>query len=74
MILDTWLADRKLKREIIRLDAMRNGLPDDWALFIGHVFAALVHTGISLVEVKVRHQVLAVVLTHFIVLGAFHHH
>ena len=53
---------------------MRDGLPDNGALFIGHALVALVHTGISLVEVKVRHLVLVVILAHFKVLSAVHHH
>ena len=53
---------------------MRDGLSDDWALLFGHALVALVHTDISLVEVKVRHLVLVVVLAHFEVLSAVHHH
>ena len=74
LVMNTWLADRKLKREVIRLDSMRDGLSDDWALLFGHALVALVHTDISLVEVKVRHLVLVVVIAHFEVLGAVHHH
>lgn len=75
LILNTWLTGRKFSREVIRLDSVRDCLPDDWALTHLHSLIALVHTFISLVKVKVRHLVFCIiVLAHLEVLGAVNHH
>lgn len=75
LLLNTWLTGRKLVREVIRLDSVRDSLPDDWALAHLHSLIALVHTFISLVKVKVRHLVLSIiVLAHLKILGAVNHH
>lgn len=74
LVLNTWLIDWKICREVTWFHLMWSRLPNDRAGVFVHHLAILLHTYISLVKIKICQLVLTIFLTHLEVLSAVHHH